>query len=103
MIVLRLLAAAIVAVLTVALCGVLKVLGLVLYALGFVLQIASFLLGGIGKLIGSLAILVIAGIWIFSGYDPELLMYFITALGLATSGMWLELLASVCTNASAAL
>lgn len=103
MTVLRLLAAAIVAVLTVALCGVVKVFGLILFALGFVLQIAAFLLGSVGKLVGSLAMLVIAGVWIFSGYNPELLMYFITALGLATSRIWLELLASVCTNASAAL
>lgn len=103
MIVLRLLAAAIVAVLTVALCGVVKVFGLILFALGFVLQIAAFLLGGVGKLVGSLAMLIIAGVWIFSGYNPELLMYFIIGLGLATSRLWLEMLANLCTKASAAL
>lgn len=103
MFIIKILVGIIAAIGSLALCLVLKAIGILLFVISVVFRVASFLIGGIGKFAGGLAMLVIVGSWVLTGFDSAMIIYFAAAFVVATSQLWLEALANVFSSASAAL
>lgn len=80
-----------------------KVLSLTLYVLSMVLGAASVLLGGIGKLAGIVVFVVTCVSFAMSGFSLEVLAMFGLSILLVTSRQWLEKLAFLFTDISAAI
>lgn len=98
-----LIVAAVVFVLSALLWMIGKALSLTLYVLSMVLGAASVLLGGIGKLAGIVVFVVTCISFAMSGFSLEVLTMLGLSILLVTSRQWLEKLAFLLTDISAAI
>lgn len=102
-VILDLIVAAIAFILSAILWIVCRVLSLILYVMSLTLGAASVLLGGIGKLAGIVVFVVTCISFAMSGFSLEALAMLGLSILLVTSRQWLEKLAFLLTDISAAI
>ena len=82
---------------------VLKSVSIVFYVLSFIIAAASVLIGGIGKFVGTILFVLAVILLLINGFSINILAMFGITIVLVTSRMWLEKLAFLCSDISAAL
>lgn len=102
-VILDLIVAAIAFILSVILWIVCRILSLILYVMSLTLGAASVLLGGIGKLAGIVIFVITCISFAMSGFSLEVLAMLGLSILLVTSRQWLEKLAFLLTDISAAI
>lgn len=82
---------------------ILKAVSIVFYVLSFIIAAASVLIGGIGKFVGTIVFAAAVVLLVKNGFSINIAAMFGITVLLVTSRMWLEKLAFLCSDISAAL